>query len=82
MRGRRVVAPATELWRLANRIRNPHQDKSSKPVAGKPGDRPNLTPLIGGPLNIKLMEQQFDEVMRLTASIKQGTVTASLRSIA
>jgi hypothetical protein len=24
------------------------------------------------------MEQQFDEVMRLTASIKQGTVTASL----
>jgi TnpA family transposase len=37
-----------------------------------------LAPLIGGPLNIKLMEQQFDEVMRLTASIKQGTVTASL----
>jgi TnpA family transposase len=34
--------------------------------------------LIGAPLNVKLMEQQFDEVMRLTASIKQGTVTASL----
>jgi hypothetical protein len=34
--------------------------------------------LIGGPLNVKLMEQQFDEVMRLTASIKRGTVTASL----
>jgi len=33
---------------------------------------------IGGPLNVKLMEQQFDEVMRLAASIKQGTVTASL----
>jgi TnpA family transposase len=29
-------------------------------------------------VNVKLMEQQFDEVMRLTASIKQGTVTASL----
>ena len=41
-------------------------------VPGKPGERPNLGPLIGGPLNIKLMEQQFDEVMRLTASIKQG----------
>jgi TnpA family transposase len=47
-------------------------------VPGKPGDWPNLAPLIGGPLNVKLMEQQFDEVMRLTASIKQGTVTASL----
>jgi TnpA family transposase len=47
-------------------------------VPGKPADWPNLAPLIGGPLNIKLMEQQFDEVMRLTASIKQGTVTASL----
>jgi hypothetical protein len=42
------------------------------------GDWPNLIPLIGGTLNIKLMEQQFDEVMRLTAWIKPGTVTASL----
>jgi TnpA family transposase len=47
-------------------------------VPGKPGDWPNLAPLIGGSLNVKLMEQQFDEVIRLTASIKQGTVTASL----
>jgi len=47
-------------------------------VPSKPGDWPNLAPLIGGTLNIKLMEQQFDEVMRLTASIKQGNVTASL----
>ena len=47
-------------------------------VPGKPGDWPNLAPLIGGPLNVRLMEQQFDEVMRLTASIKHGTVTASL----
>lgn len=47
-------------------------------VPSKPGDWPNLAPLIGGTLHIKLMEQQFDEVMRRTASIKQGTVTASL----
>lgn len=47
-------------------------------VPGKPGDWPNLIPLIGGALNAKLMEHQFDEVMRLTASIKQWTVTASL----
>jgi TnpA family transposase len=45
-------------------------------VPGRLGDWPNLAPLIGGALNIELMEQQFDEVMRLTTSIKQGTVTA------
>ena len=47
-------------------------------IPDKPGDWPNLTPLIGGSLNLKLMEQQFEEVIRLAASIKQGTVTASL----
>ena len=37
-----------------------------------------LGPLIGGVLNQKLIEQQFDEVLRLVTSIKYGTVTASL----
>jgi TnpA family transposase len=47
-------------------------------VPGKPGQWPALEPLIGGPLNLKLIEQQFLEILRLVASIKQGTVTASL----
>jgi TnpA family transposase len=47
-------------------------------IPGKATDWPALAPLIGGSLNLKLMEQQFDEFMRLVASIKQGTVTASL----
>ena len=47
-------------------------------IPGKSADWPALAPLIGGSLNLKLMEQQFDEFMRLVASIKQGTVTASL----
>jgi len=47
-------------------------------VPGKPADWPNLAPIIGGPLNLKLMEQQFDEYLRLVVSIKQGSVTASL----
>lgn len=34
--------------------------------------------MIGGALNVKLIEQQFAEILRLAASIKQGTVTASL----
>jgi len=34
--------------------------------------------LIGGSIHNKLIEQQFSEVLRLAASIQQGTVTASL----
>jgi TnpA family transposase len=46
-------------------------------ILGKSAECPALTPLVGGSLNVKLMEQQFDEFMRLV-SIKQGTVPASL----
>jgi TnpA family transposase len=34
--------------------------------------------MIGRSLNVKLIEQTFDEILRLAASIKQGQVTASL----
>jgi TnpA family transposase len=37
-----------------------------------------LKPLIGGTLNLKHLRAHWDELMRLAASIKQGTVTASL----
>jgi TnpA family transposase len=63
------------MWPIrgsAPRIR----DLADKP--GKPGQWPALSPLIGGSLNLKLVEQQFLELVRLAASIKQGTVTASL----
>ena len=40
--------------------------------------RPALEPLVAGSLNLKLIQQQFLEILRLVASIKQGTVTASL----
>lgn len=47
-------------------------------VPGKAGQWPALAPLIGGSLNQRLIEQQFGEALRLAASIRQGTVTASL----
>ena len=37
-----------------------------------------LEPLVGGSINTKLIERQFGDVIRLAASIRQGTVTASL----
>jgi len=47
-------------------------------VPGKAADWPALAPLIGGSVNVRLIEQQFGEVLRLAASIRHGTVTASL----
>ncbi len=46
-----------------------------------PGDAqryPTLAGLVGGRLNVKQIRAQWDEVLRLAASIQQGTVTASL----
>ncbi|RZF24084.1 Tn3 family transposase [Paraburkholderia sp. UYCP14C] len=47
-------------------------------VPGKPGDWPALSSLVGGSISRKLIEREFDDVVRLAASIQQGTVTASL----
>jgi TnpA family transposase len=63
-------------FRFAPRIRDLADKRLYVP--GKSGQWPALEPLIGGPLNLKLIEQQFLEILRLVASIKQGTVTASL----
>ncbi len=39
---------------------------------------PTLASLIGGSVNVKLLRTHWDEILRLAASIQQGTVTASL----
>jgi TnpA family transposase len=38
----------------------------------------SLAPMIGGSINIKAIRAQWNEILRLATSIKQGTVTASL----
>jgi TnpA family transposase len=46
-----------------------------------PGDTkryPTLAGLIGGSINVKHIRAHWDEILRLAASIQQGTVTASL----
>lgn len=37
-----------------------------------------LSPLLGGKINVKLIEESWDEILRLASSIRTGTVTASL----
>ena len=63
-------------FRFAPRIRDLADKRLYVP--GKPDRWSTLDPLIGGSINTKLIERQFGDVIRLAASIQQGTVTASL----
>ncbi|WP_075790977.1 Tn3 family transposase [Massilia putida] len=63
-------------FRFAPRIRDLGDTKLYVP--GKVSDHPALRSMIGGSLNIKHLRAHWDDVLRLAASIKHGTVTASL----
>jgi TnpA family transposase len=45
---------------------------------GKPSDYPTLESLIAGRINIDLIRAHWSEILRIAASIRTGTVTASL----
>jgi TnpA family transposase len=63
-------------FRFAPRIR----DLADKRLYVPDSDReyPALAPLVGGRPHLKLITAQWEEVLRLAASIRHGTVTASL----
>lgn len=63
-------------FRFAPRIR----DLADKRIFTPPGKKgyAALKPLIGGAINRKHILEHWDDILRLAASIKQGTVTASL----
>jgi TnpA family transposase len=63
-------------FRFAPRIRD-LADKRLFVLDGKK-EYSAINTMIGGPINIKLIKAHWDEILRLAASIKQGTVTASL----
>ena len=45
---------------------------------GKPSAYPTLEPLIAGRINVALIRAHWPEILRIAASIRTGTVTASL----
>ena len=45
---------------------------------GKPSDYPTLEPMIAGRINVALICTYWPEILRIIASIRTGTVTASL----
>ena len=63
-------------FRFAPRIRDLSDTRLYIPKGEASYDA--LKPMIGGTLNISHVRAHWDEVLRLSASIKQGTVTASL----
>jgi TnpA family transposase len=44
----------------------------------KPAVYPTLEPMIAGRINVELIRAHWQEILRITASIRTGTVTASL----
>lgn len=63
-------------FRFAPRIRD-LADKRLY-IHGDAKQYPTLAGMIGGSVNVKHIRAHWDEILRLAASIKQGTVTASL----
>ena len=45
---------------------------------GKPSDYPTLEPIIGGRINLALIRAHWKAILRIVASIRTGTVTASV----
>ena len=60
-------------FRFAPRIRD-LKDKNLY-VHGDAKAYPTLSGLVGGPIQVKHIRTHWDEILRLAASIKQGTVT-------
>lgn len=63
-------------FRFAPRIRDLKDTKLY--ILKNKQDYPALDTMIGGTLNIRHIRTHWDEILRLSTSIKQGTVTASL----
>lgn len=63
-------------FRFAPRIRD-LADKRLY-IVGDISSYPTISGLIGGNINLKHIQSHWNEILRLAASIRQGTVTASL----
>jgi len=68
-------------FRFAPRIRDLADKRLFTQGDEKKGESrsyPTLAPMIGGTINVGHIRAHWEEILRLAASIKQGTVTASL----
>lgn len=63
-------------FRFAPRLRDLSDSKLY--TIGRPSDFPKLEKLLRGQINTKIIQENYDDVLRLAHSIREGTVSASL----
>ncbi len=63
-------------FRFAPRLRDLSDSKLY--TIGKSSDFPKLEKLLRGQINTKIIQENYDDVLRLAHSIREGTVSASL----
>lgn len=63
-------------FRFAPRLRDLADSKLYS--IGRPNQFPKLEKLLRGQINIKIIQENYDDVLRLAHSIREGTVSASL----
>ena len=63
-------------FRFAPRLRDLAESKLF--AIGKPSEFPKLEKLLRGQINIKIIQENYDDVLRLAYSIQEGVVSASL----
>jgi TnpA family transposase len=63
-------------FRFAPRLRDISDSKLY--IIGKPNLFPKLEKLLRGQINTKIIQENYDDVLRLAYSIKEGTASASL----
>lgn len=63
-------------FRFAPRLRDLSDSKLY--TIGKSSDFPKLEKLLRGQINLKIIQENYDDVLRLAHSIREGTVSASL----
>jgi len=63
-------------FRFAPRIRDISEIKLY--CAGKASDYPKIESILNGRINTKIIEENYDDVLRLSHSIREGKVTGSL----
>lgn len=63
-------------FRFAPRLRDLADSKLY--TIGKPTDFPKIQKLLRGQINTKIIRENYDDVLRLAHSIREGTVSASL----
>jgi TnpA family transposase len=63
-------------FNLLPRFRSMDSKKLYRPYAGLKGAYGNLQPVLTRPINWKLIKSQYDEIVKFTTAIKEGTASA------